>query len=211
MPVRPLVQGLSPPELLETAMTGTLTSFLVLYGDAPLLLVRLDPADAELAIGLGASSASGAGAEPMQFKTVVQSRDETPVRRPGARALDPAAITHLLERAHHFALPLQKREQAGGMSSDRISVGRARNKDFSLRQVSVSKFHAWFEIDPEGGFTLTDAGSKNLTRVNGEVLVPREAKRIEEGDRIRFGTVECFLCSPETLWSALRGKTARSG
>jgi hypothetical protein len=192
-------------------MTRTLTSFLALYGDAPLLLVRIDQVDGELAIGLGAASASGAGAEPMQFNTVVQSRDETAVRRPGARAEDPAAITHLLERAHHYALPLQKREQADGMSSDRISVGRARNKDFVLRHVSVSKFHAWFQIDPKGGFTLTDAGSKNLTRVNGEPLPPREAKRIEAGDRIRFGTVECVLCSPETLWAALRGETARSG
>jgi hypothetical protein len=192
-------------------MTRTLTSFLALYGDVPLLLVRIDPGDAELAMGLGASGSSAAGAEPMQFNTVVQAREEAPARRPGARAGDPAVLVQLLEKAHHFGLPLQKNRRADGMSSDRISVGRARNKDFVLRHVSVSKFHAWFQMDSSGGFTLTDAGSKNLTRVNGEPLPPREPKAIEEGDRIRFGNVECVLCSPETLWSALRGPTARSG
>jgi hypothetical protein len=212
MPAPSLMEGLSPPEIAEAAATRSLTSFLAIYGDCPLILVRIGEADAELATGLGTLGVSGSAvAEPMEFHTMVQTREDTPLRRAGARPEDPAAITQVLRQAHHFAFPLRKSEKLDAISSDRISVGRARNKDLVLRHASVSKFHGWFQIDPKGGFDLTDAGSRNLTRVNGEPLPPREPKRVEPGDRIRFGTVECILCSPETLWSALRAFGAGSG
>jgi hypothetical protein len=202
--------GLSPSELVEAATTRSLTSFLALYGDSPLLLVRIGEGDSELAIGLTShrDGSGAAAAEPMQFHTVVSTREDAPHAR--TRPEDPAALVQLLQQAHYFSVPLRKREESDAMSSDRISVGRARNKDLVLRHASVSKFHAWFDTEPGGEFRLTDAGSKNLTRVNGEPLPPREQKRIEPGDRIRFGSVECAVCSAEVLWPALRVLNAGS-
>jgi FHA domain len=207
MPGAPPNRGLSPPELVEAATTRSQTSFLALYGASLLLLVRIGEGDAELAIGLSMSrDGPGSTAEPMQFHTVVQGRDETPIPRTRTRTRpeDPAALVQLMGEAHHFAVPLCKREEADAMSADRITVGRARNKDLVMRHASVSKFHAWFETDAAGSLQLTDAGSRNLTRVNGEPLPPREHKRIEPGDRVRFGAVDCVVCSAEVLWAAVR-------
>lgn len=151
-----------------------------------------------------------AAAEPMQFHTVVSTRQDSPNAQTRTRPEDPDALVQLLREGHYFAIPLCKREESDAMSSDRISVGRARNKDLVLRHASVSKFHAWFHTEPNGEFRLTDAGSKNLTRVNGEPLPPREQKRIEPGDRLRFGSVECAVCSAEVLWSATRAFNSSS-
>ena len=206
MPAPSQLEHLSPSDLVEAATTRTLTSFLALHGGAPFLLVRIGGGDAELAVGFG-TTRGGPGssvAEPMQFHTVVHMREKVPVAAPGVGPEDSAALVTLLRQAHHFALPLRKREDMDSVSSDRISVGRARNKDLVFRHVSVSKFHAWFQSEPSGEFTLTDAGSKNLTRVNGDALLPREAKVIVPGDKIRFGSVACVVCSPETLWTVVR-------
>ena len=86
----------------------------------------------------------------------------------------------------------------------RVSVGRAHNKDIVLRHSSVSKFHAWFEVEPECMY-VSDAGSTNLTRVNDETIEPRTRVVVAPGDAVRFGALETVLCSPETLWSYLNG------
>jgi pSer/pThr/pTyr-binding forkhead associated (FHA) protein len=109
-------------------------------------------------------------------------------------------VRRLFERHPHFALQLRKR--AGDAYADRISVGRARNKDVVLREESVSKFHAWFEMDEEGRFYLADAGSANGTRVAGRLLVPRELSPVAMGAVIEFGGVRATLCPGELLWRA---------
>lgn len=73
------------------------------------------------------------------------------------------------------------------------SVGQTRNNDVVIRDVSVSKSHAYFEDDGNGGFTLQDARSTNGTFVNGK-RVPRHGHGIPSpvrtGDLVRFGNVE---------------------
>ena len=54
-----------------------------------------------------------------------------------------------------------------------ITVGRTGNNDVVLDDGTVSRFHAWFQREPDGSYTVTDAGSKNGSFVTGVRLQPR--------------------------------------
>src|SRR4051812_43525910 len=64
------------------------------------------------------------------------------------------------------------RKAEGNPYPDRISVGRARNCDVSIRDPSVSKLHAHFKVRDGGGYELVDLDSQNGTCVNGRPLAP---------------------------------------
>jgi hypothetical protein len=213
------LRNLVPEELREAATARDLSQFLTLYGDTLFLVVRLRTEDAELAAGLGAMGTRaelGSAVKPviksMSYRTHIQP---TPLAGGylDAKGTLPGAAPELveaLEHDRHFCLPLRKRAAAEALYPDRISVGRAPNKDIVLRHVSVSKFHGWFEMDDEGSFYIADAGSKNATHVNGQAIVSREPTPIAPGDILHFGSVECLLCSPRTLWTALSGIARRT-
>jgi hypothetical protein len=73
-----------------------------------------------------------------------------------------------------------------------ISVGRTKNNDIVVADVSLSKFHAFFREDGEH-MLIQDAGSRNGTFVN-EVSVATKANgdpaEVETGAVLRFGSVE---------------------
>ncbi|WP_257457296.1 FHA domain-containing protein [Archangium lipolyticum] len=71
-----------------------------------------------------------------------------------------------------------------------ITVGRTGNNDVVLDDGTVSRFHAWFQREPDGRFVLTDAGSKNGSFVGGVRLTPRRPSPLADGTRLRFGQVE---------------------
>jgi hypothetical protein len=222
MPSVRLFDHLEPAEIAEAATTRDQRGFLTLYGDTLLLLVRLRADDTELASGLGATAVRGNAGTPvkpamgsMDFHTVIQTSPTTdlPRRIPDGKRqeTEAAVLAKRLEEVPHFAVPLRKRSDADALYMDRISIGRARNKDIVLRHPSVSKFHCWFEMDESGAFYIADAGSKNSTRLNAVVLAPRERTRVEPGDSVRFGSVEGVVSSPRALWTALAGVAKRTG
>ncbi len=197
--------NLGPRRLVEEALTLDLISFLARHGDAHLLLVRIPEGDSELELGLSAGAASAvAGPEPLPFRTGHQDpprawRSESEkVRRE-----DPAALWQLFERHPHFAVAVRKRADSDALFMGRISIGRARNKDIVLRHSSISKFHAWFEADESANLHVCDAGSTNLTHLNGKPLEARARTAVEPGDALRFGSLETVVCSPSTLWNCL--------
>src|SRR5688572_18873132 len=57
-----------------------------------------------------------------------------------------------------------------------ISVGRTRNNDIVISDVSVSKFHAFFTRGKDGGLYLQDSGSRNGTLLGGVAVAGRDAK-----------------------------------
>jgi hypothetical protein len=96
-----------------------------------------------------------------------------------------------LPPSKYLVYPVRKTERS---LIDRFySVGQTRNNDIVIRDVSVSKSHAYFEDDGSGGFTLQDARSTNGTFVNGR-RVPKHGQglpmAVRTGDIVRFGNIE---------------------
>ncbi len=194
-----------PRSLVEDATTLDLGGFLERHADGHLLLVRIVDDDADLELGLAAgASTPGAGApEPLPFRTALQKSTRTSrFDSDKARREDPIALWRLIEKDRYFAVPIRKRADSDAFMG-RISLGRARNKDIVLRHTSISKSHAWFEADDSGGLHVCDAGSTNLTHVNGIALEARARTAVEPGTAIRFGSVETVVTTPATLWASL--------
>ena len=184
---------LCPDEVVTLALSHPIGEFTAAYGDANFLLVKLDDPPGELEAGLAAQ------------QTVVADLHDSPRSMPkdDPSGVGVAELRRRLSQARHFAITLEKRVHDGSYQ-DRVSVGRARNKDVVLRHPSVSKFHAWFERDPQGLWCVADAGSKNGTRANVADVAVRELVKVKPGDVLRFGSVEVMLCSADSLWKTLR-------
>jgi len=201
------LQNLAPSGLVETVLSLDQKAFLNAYGDTFILLVRVGQAGGELAVTLGATAPRGRDSVaaqpisgPMDFETMTYRKDFAAMHDKHA---EPEQLAQAIEVFPHFAVLLRKRVGGDTAYKDRISVGRARNKDIVLRHPSVSKFHGWFEVDERGSFYFTDADSKNRTRVNGATLFARERSSVQSGDTIRFGSIEAFLCSAQLFWTAV--------
>jgi|HubBroStandDraft_5_1064220.scaffolds.fasta_scaffold63809_2 hypothetical protein len=197
---------LGPRRLVEDAASRDLIEFLTHHGSAQLLLVRIPEGDTELELGLtvGAPTAGAGAPEPLPFRTGLQEsprawRSEAETKR----REDPVALWRLIEKHPHVAVPVRKRGDSDALFMGRISIGRARNKDIVLRHSSISKFHAWFEADDDANLHVTDAGSTNLTHLNGKPIEARARVAVGPGDALRFGSVETVVCSPMTFWACI--------
>jgi pSer/pThr/pTyr-binding forkhead associated (FHA) protein len=205
-----LAKALLPVGLSQSLLTRGRSTFAKAYADTLLLLIRVD-ANADLRAGLLPTPEDGpSGAYLPKRHLEYQTEAHTPEM---LRALLASAelsreqqiqtIADALSNGQHAAVELRKRPGADQISLERISLGRASNKDIVLRDASVSKFHAWFELFEDRDFGVADGGSTNLTRVNGSPLAPRQLVHLTPGDRLQFGSVSAVLCEAEALWSAV--------
>ncbi len=69
---------------------------------------------------------------------------------------------------------------------DRFTIGRTRDCDLCLADLSVSRLHAEL-VRGGAGWLLNDLGSHNGTRLNGWLV--RETVPVRAGDRLEFGSV----------------------
>lgn len=67
-------------------------------------------------------------------------------------------------------------------------IGRARNCDITLDNMSVSRNHATLIRNKDASWTVTDLWSKNGTAVNGKLLEPGSSAIAEIGDTIALGS-----------------------
>jgi hypothetical protein len=69
------------------------------------------------------------------------------------------------------------------------TIGRSRECDIVLADSNVSRRHA--ELRPLGdGWTITDLGSTNGVKVNGQAVRPGEPHPVAAGDQLDVGTVD---------------------
>lgn len=101
-----------------------------------------------------------------------------------------------------YALQKSERNHFAGM----ITLGRADNNDVIIEDPSVSKFHAFFKVEPTGRrWSLHDAGSTYGTFAKGHRLDPDDAYLLTSGDAITFsGTTTLVFYAPEDLYDVLR-------
>jgi hypothetical protein len=71
-------------------------------------------------------------------------------------------------------------------SGVRFTIGRTRECDLCLADLSVSRMHALL-VRREDGWVLSDLGSHNGTRLNGWLV--REPVPVHPGDRVEFGSM----------------------
>ena len=71
-------------------------------------------------------------------------------------------------------------------SGVRFTIGRTRDCDLCLTDLSVSRTHALL-VRREDGWVLSDLGSHNGTRLNGWLV--REPVQVRPGDRVEFGSM----------------------
>jgi hypothetical protein len=180
-----------------------------------LLLVELRDDAPDLAAGLIENQAL-AGSPPKPSAVNAPTTVTFPaLRAVGSRSSDESSLEGMdriqllakLSGARYFVLPLFKRS---GQTSEatRIVVGRIEGSDVMLRHSSISKQHAWFQVDNSGALYLTDAQSLNGTCVNGKPLKSGEPQWIQPLDHLQFGSISAFTCAPLVLRSLL--KTLRS-
>jgi len=74
--------------------------------------------------------------------------------------------------------------------SGRLSIGRAAANDLTLDDPSVSKNHASLLVGEDGALSVADTGSTNGTSINGTRMSYGQARKLEDGDLVRFGEVE---------------------
>lgn len=191
-----------PAPWAQWAQRQTRSAFEDAYAETRLLLVEVTGPDSELATALAAGV--GLTTEPLT-PSVAYSTEVVVIEDKIKRSLpplDPTKLGTYLGKGTFVVAPLRKRRGAGKPFAERISVGRARNNDIVLRDGSVSKFHAWFECDDNESFYVVDAGSTNKTVLEGQE-VGRSPLLVRDGAKLRFGSVDCVLVRPGTLWHAI--------
>lgn len=70
------------------------------------------------------------------------------------------------------------------LDEESTSVGRAPDADIVLDDVTVSRHHAVFEVNDQGGFRVVDSRSTNGTYVNGVECTSTE---LVDGDVVQIG------------------------
>ncbi len=75
-------------------------------------------------------------------------------------------------------------------ANGRLSVGRTAANELMINDISVSKIHASLAVDDDANLSVADTGSTNGTFVNDERIAYGKAVSLNEGDRLKFGTVE---------------------
>jgi hypothetical protein len=118
---------------------------------------------------------------------------------PGIKALAPRAGDPLL-------FELKKSEGKSNVFQMGVTVGRIDSNDIAVDDVSISRFHAYFQKDKNGDWNLIDAESKNGTWVGPLKLAPNARAKLVDETPIRFGNVDMVFLMLDGLLKRIKGQ-----
>lgn len=197
-----------PQRLLHEIVHSPQHAFVANHGDLHYLAVSTAGDAPELLEGLELLRGEAKPARPlaaMAFKTNAKARQGAAGSLRPNPVLDPVEV---LASGQYHVVEIGKRGDLDGAFPERISVGRAANKDIVLRHESVSKFHGWFEVDSTLTLYVVDAGSTNHTVVRSRQLAARAREPVPPGTAIRFGSIETVVVDAAALWRAFNSRSA---
>lgn len=73
------------------------------------------------------------------------------------------------------------------IENNRLRVGRDPLNEIMLEAAKVSRFHASILLRPDNRLLISDLGSRNGTRLNGELLESGAVYRLDDNDLLEFG------------------------
>lgn len=85
-------------------------------------------------------------------------------------------------------------EQTHELTEDLVTVGRVSDNTIQIEDASVSSHHAEL-VFAGSDYILRDIGSTNGSRYNGAPLEPNVERNLQDGDQIRFGSIEVRYAS----------------
>lgn len=129
------------------------------------------------------------------ISTAPQQRSAPPVPE-GDRPMSSVGQTFVIRRRpRSLAFLIEKEgEQVGRvfqLEQDVTDIGRDPRNHVVVSDVLVSGFHARVERSPDGGFVITDRGSTNGSRLNGDALTTPQMLR--ENDEVGLGNTTLVL------------------
>lgn len=144
---------------------------------------------------------------------------QAPETSPGSDWSGSTQITVNMAKTSSFAVlrhnaslyrvyPVVSRDTQGDQQT--VTLGRLASNDIVVAEVSVSKVHASFSLDPGHDATIVDLGSRNGTTVNGKRIPPHKPWPITFGDPIVVGGVAVVLIGAGALWEIISGQIKSS-
>ncbi|HET8852105.1 MAG TPA: FHA domain-containing protein, partial [Ktedonobacteraceae bacterium] len=92
---------------------------------------------------------------------------------------------------------------------DSLSIGRSRESDIFLEDLTVSRLHASIVNTGSGNYGLKDEGSANGTKINGQLVPKNQIYPLQEGDKIQLGQTVLVFGSGEVYKTVLRNAQDR--
>ena len=71
----------------------------------------------------------------------------------------------------------------------RLSIGRTKENDLAISDISVSKIHASLALNSDNKLIVSDTGSTNGTFVDGQRIAYGKTAFVESGQAVVFGTI----------------------
>lgn len=96
--------------------------------------------------------------------------------------------------------PLMKRPDSES-PANKLTIGRTRTNDMSMKDMAISKAHAVIHIS-KGSFSIADCGSTNGTRLNGRRITDKPVQ-LHDKDVIALGNYEFTFLYPSSLHDLL--------
>jgi hypothetical protein len=106
---------------------------------------------------------------------------------------------------------IRKADHARNAFGVGITLGRTPNNDLAVEEPSISRFHAYFQLEEKSGiWHLADAESFNGTFCEGNRLVPNRPAPLHDQASVRFGFVTMRFMLPKAFETFLLGRSQKT-